>query len=422
MAIVFDPESQQYIDDQTGEVVANPYLYAGSQTPFIPGPGQDYGQAVFPGDFNKYGGMEPLEGADVRNQFGQANDLMKLFKDPMWRMYTDTYMPGANTFDWMSAAGQPTYGNAVVGRGGGGGGGGLGAGGGAGGAVGTPMLSGNYSPDDPATAPLFGIQQAVLSGQQTPQIMLGLLGTSETDPDKLNFLKDAADQMVKEFNSAQQGLPQTAMQKYLEGIGAADVRLPYDETNLPGDVDMSGLNATLDKYGQQYGQQYDEANRYLANHPAPMGLRGQQAGFTLNEPAGAGGAYAGQDRTFTGDNGSLLRALGIGIPSPTGQQVEAGLSLIGIKNPLKRPSGVTVNRSYPLSKEGKAVPYEQAAGEYDQMSRQFATADTMRQRLVNSAAQYRAIKARQLAQQGRTPARDQFDAMIRMARQSGIGV
>ena len=227
MAWVFDPETGEYYDD--GMVGAS-YLTGGSQNPYMPE--ESFSGFNLPADYNKYG-MEPYEMADVNQQLTGTKSLLAILANPMFNYMTSQAVPGADTFDYESIAGMPSYGQPGIMGGAAGYGGGGGYGGGYGGAVAPPPTPWLTSADsDPVLA---NIKKAVLAGQNPTQIMSGLLSsTDETNQDVLDGYQSAAYEMFKEKNASDQammqmpGTPeQTAAQQWMAKTGLPDPNQLY---------------------------------------------------------------------------------------------------------------------------------------------------------------------------------------------------
>ena len=243
MAWVFDPETGEYYDD--GEVGAS-FLTGGSQNPYMPD--ASFSGFNLPADYNKYG-MEPYEMADVNQQLTGTKSLLAILANPMFNYMTSQAVPGADTFDYESVAGMPSYGQPGIMGGGGGYGGG---GGGYGGAVAPPPTPWLTSADsDPV---LSGIKKAVLQGQNPTQIMSGLLSnTDETNQDVLDGYQSAAYEMFKEKNATDQaaqqgpGMPeQTAAQQWMAKTGLPDPNQLYGAGGgpLPEEFEQGFQGAT----------------------------------------------------------------------------------------------------------------------------------------------------------------------------------
>jgi len=282
----YDPVTGDWYDDELDAVSS---LYGGATNRFMPGLGIG---PLFPGDYNKYGEMEPYEQADVNQQFSGLKSLLQVLKDPYFNQMVSTET-GADVFPYEQLAmpGNPFMGGMDLPMGGmgGGGGGGYGGGGYGGGAV-QPFITPNIEWARGSNDPVMQTIVQQMDRNVDPFTVKQMLAASpETDQNQLDVYNEAIDTLYDEKGKAMiagaqmggaGGMPQlqpNALQQQVAKWGGMNPLAQYGPGNMPSDIDVNQyLQQAPDTTGMDRRLREAERGALYREEPSPQAGVNQQ--------------------------------------------------------------------------------------------------------------------------------------------------
>jgi hypothetical protein len=419
----------------------SPYMQTGM-------PGQNFSTAKF-----NFGTPLPV-GQNVYNQILTGTKNLNQLQTNPSVLYNAQVATGQQTMDPNALMGLDATGSPYLGGGGGGGGG------------------NGYNPnfttsllDSLATSAPGTPGNLIYTGIKTKKspidIKLGFRDNGTYDTDTLKVLDQQVDDAFNEYSLAQrnavaganQPAQATPIQEWMNKNGLINPMDTYSGETLPGDVDVTGaamravapnlrmaedagianranslrtdsltgqLNAA--KSGQ-YGADADVVSRFLsqprsapqapAYDPTTQGAGAlQEGGLYTNPGNGTAALFTPNAAPQQGASPRQQTAYGRNAPTSTGNPAVKQAMMRMITHAM----GVGGNQTT----KQRQLAQQQTAARRD-ADRDAAYQRQYQERAKNSPANIRELAARDLAAQGRTPARDAQRTILRYMQQGGLG-